>query len=153
LWRERIIKRGTSSWANPIHEVMVPIKSERAFKVEHVVVRHHRPPERTAQVALRNYKVLLLHIRDNPDHARTLFYFGNEARFTDPDAAIAAYERYVDISGWAEERAFARCCLGEMYEQKAAMGKAFAHFAAAVVEPSVLPDGWFGLARLAYYKQ
>src|SRR5258708_7849387 len=153
LWRERVVKRGGIRWANPIHEVMIPILPERAVKIANIVVRHHRPPERTAAVALRNYKVLLRHLKDNPNDARTLFYFGNEARHINPDQAIDAYERYCELSGWSEERAFARACLGELYEQKAQMGRAWANFAAATVESINIPDGWFGLGRIAYYRQ
>lgn len=152
LWRERLVARGASRWSNPIHEVMLPRPDMPQVKLDHMVVRHCRSAERTANVANRNFKVLKQHLAKNPDDARTLFYFGNEARMIDPDAAVVAYKKYVELSGWAEERAFARCALGEMYEQRKDLGDAFAQFSASVLEAPI-PDGLFGLARIAYYKQ
>lgn len=153
LWRERIVKRGTASWVNPVHEVLAPIDQATSAKVENIVVNHHRPAERTAVVANRNYKILVQHIKKHPEDARTLFYFGNEARFINQEQAITAYEKYTELSGWAEERAIARAYLGELYESKQRPGAAYTQYAAATVERGDLPEGWYGLARLAYNRQ
>lgn len=155
LWRERLVRRGSMIWANPIHEVMVPSDPtpRKSIKVPSIVVEHHRPPERSAVVAHRNYKVLLRHLQQAPNDARTLFYFGNEARFIKPDQAIIAYEKYVELSGWAEERCMARCYLGEIYEQAGNIGRAYANFAAAAADDPRMPDGWYGMARIAYRRQ
>lgn len=151
LWRERIIKRGRMRWTNPIHEVLVPVSENvSAVRRPEVVVKHCRSVDRTAAVANRNYKVLLRHV--GKEDARTLFYFGNEARHVNPAQAMKAYERYVEISGWAEERCIARCYMGEICETQKKLGMAEAHYAAATVESVNLPDGWFGLARIAFYK-
>lgn len=153
LSRERIYRRGTMKWVNPIHEVMVPTgPNVKSSRLSEMVVRHHRSADRTATVANRNYKVLARHVKLRED-ARTLFYFANEAKFINPDQAIAAYERYVEISGWPEERSLARCYLGELYEDRKHLGKAQANFSAAATEATQLPDGWFGLARMAFHRK
>lgn len=153
LERERIIRKGSSSWKNRIHEVLLPIQVEKSVRSSTMVVHHRRPIERAAGVANRNFKVLLLQMKEDPNDARTLFYFGNEARFLDQDKAIDAYERYIELSGWPEERAVARTYLGELYEQRGKVARAFTCYAAATVEFPQLPDSWFGLGRLAFHRK
>lgn len=154
LWRERIIRKGVgSAWVNPVHEVIVPLRAERSIRIPELIVEHHRPAERTAVVAHRNYKILAQHISTNPGDARTLFYFGNEARWIDLPKAIDAYEKYVDLSGWNEERSIARVYLGDIYMSQGKTSQAYAQFAAATMDLPHFPDGWFGLAQIAYHKK
>ena len=153
LWRERIIRRGIAAkWTNPIHEVLVPLSPEKSLRVQEIVVQHMRPAERTALVAHRNYKVLLPHLKANPGDARTLFYFGNEARGVDINQAFGTYEQYVELSGWNEERAIARIYLGDLCYNSNQLGKAYAHFAASTIDLPHFPDGYYGLAKIAYHK-
>lgn len=152
LWRERIVKRGTARWVNPIHEIMQPQNPASQMRVQDVNVRHRRPPERHDAVPRRNFKVLVQQLTRTPGDARTLFYYANEAQHFDKDAAVKAYSRYVGLSGWGEERAIARCSMGHIYEERGQVAEAYANYAAARADAPHMPDGAFGLARLAFHR-
>lgn len=166
-YRERIFRRGTASWHEPVHEVLMatgpigpPIRYEQPLWV------HRRKPDRIG-VPNRNYKILLRQVwqlkqRDEKAqiNPRTLFYLGQEARFIDPRRAAGFYEEYLQSSGWPEERASAHIALGTMLElgvlgmpQENALAQANREYATAAAEFPDNPDGLFGLARVAYLRK
>ena len=163
-WRERIVRRGITSWINPVHEVMMPAHQVNTAKFNGVNVVHRRKADRPGP-AHRNYKILLRHhvqelaAGKTPD-PRTLFYLGQEARWTQPLRAAEFYEAYLETSGWPEERAAAHKALAEMSEMGMlglppgpAFQRANREFAVSAVEIEENPDGLFGLARVAYMRQ
>jgi glycosyltransferase involved in cell wall biosynthesis len=161
LPRERIIKRGVGAFREPTHTVHVrPQGPERFF--DKVFIKHHRdlpdfvnnsPPVRVEKRAYRILKALYDKSDGNPG-ARTLFYLGNEARHFNIDEAIGYYEKYLRVSGWDEERSSARVVLGQIYgEVKGDWENAMRCYSAATFDYPDNPDGWFGLAKVAYFKE
>ena len=150
LLRERIIKRGTAKWVGRVHEFLDGVDRTKARVISDIKVVHNwRLHE--GEIVRRNYKILMREVEKNPDpDARTLFYLGNEARFFDPERAIWAYDRYVRKSRSLEERSLAHVRLGELYETKD-LHLAKKEYAVAAVETNI-PEGWFGLARVAYLR-
>lgn len=74
------------------------------------IVIHHKPVERSVNASDRNLAILEkdFYKRGRKD-ARTLFYLANsyreKSKYVD---AIGFYDKYLAISGWAEERFFTR---------------------------------------------
>lgn len=167
-WRERVIRRGTAYWLNPVHEVLMPISvpTKQPDQYETPIYIHRRKADRK-QVPHRNYKILLRQTQQlkaaNPAaelDPRILFYLGQEARFVEPRRALGFYEEYLERSGWPEERAAAHMAIGNMLEFNAfqlppaqALAKAKLEYAAATVEMPNNPDGLFSLARIAQIRQ
>ncbi len=160
-WRERIVRRGSATWVNPIHEVLLPAPGRgRNERVDQIIVRHRRKADR-ASIPNRNLKNLLREYarqqrQDGRVDPRVLFYLGQEYRFVDAQKALHFYERYVAVSGWGEERSHAHIAIASLYEAgcvavpvEIAQQKAYDHFAVAAVEMPDSPDGLFGMARVA----
>jgi len=162
-WRERVVRAGAAVWVNPVHEVLMPTRPVQSARFEGVLNVHRRKVDRKS-VPNRNYKILLRQLaRDRATGAvvdpRTLFYLGQEARWIEPHRSREFYEDYLKRSGWCEERAAAHVALGSMYEfgqfggtPEESYAKADMHFAAAAAEMADNPDGFFGLARIAYLR-
>jgi len=155
LTRERILRRGVGSWLQPIHEVVGPIGSARFY--EQVSVKHQRSEYKIKpEISARNMKVLLHYFKDkdwDTVDARMLFYLGMETRFVWPEKSIAAYQKYCTRSGWDEERSVAHVTVGLMFEGQGKYDLAFSEYAQAVVESDFRPEGYFGAARVAYFKR
>ena len=164
-WRERIIKRGSARWVNPVHEVLMPARAIPTVRFDKVVISHRRKADRKS-IANRNYKLLLRHLMQvksaNPDapiDPRTLFYLGQEARFIEPRKAVAFYDEYLKSSGWPDERAAAHVGIGSLLEfgmlgmpPEDAYQQANREYAVAAAEVPNNPDGVLGLARIAYLR-
>jgi len=152
MWRERIVPRGVGLWSGVVHEFIGGLDWRTVVKHHSIKVVHHWRPRRGG-VVNRNYKILLRAVDKNPDpDARTLFYLGNEARHLDKAKALWAYGLYVQKSHWPEERALAHVRMGEIYEGSISdLPAAKREFAVAAADAD-LPEGWFGLARIAYLR-
>jgi glycosyltransferase involved in cell wall biosynthesis len=165
-WRERIFKRGTAKWHNPVHEVLMQtVALGPPGRYESPVYSHKRKADRKG-IPHRNYKILLRQAWQlktaNPDaplDPRILFYLGQEARFVEPHRAVGFYEEYLQGSGWPEERAAAHVAIAALLEygvlglpQHQAYAQADREFATAAAEMPDNPDGLFGLARIAYLR-
>lgn len=153
-WRERIIKRGAGRWTGLIHEY-VDTGGVPSQKFAGVTLTHRRQDKPTSTVKYRNYKVLRHSLRlegANPN-PRTLFYLGNEAQWFNTSEASGYWEHYLRLSRWNEERAVALVRLGRIWEQNGGYEQAERYYAAAMVEDTQCPDGWFGLARVAYFRE
>lgn len=165
-WRERVIRRGSASWVNPIHEVLLPKPGRGShLKFDGITVNHHRRGDRVV-IPNRNYKNLLRERKRQLDAGdridpRLLFYLGQEARFCEPVRALDFYREYLQKSGWGEERAQAHMSIASIHESLAVPGLtvedarqvAYEHFAIAAAEMPDNPDGLFGMARIAQIRE
>lgn len=159
LPRERIIKRSINShWEQPVHEVCMP--SGLGTYYQQVNIVHHRTSDKLPPLwHNRNLKILLkwfqLHAKEveaDTVDPRMMFYMGMEARFLWPEYALDMFKRYVKRSGWDEERAQANFLAGTVHERAGRFEDAKNNFALVTVEFPANPDGFFGLARCAYYR-
>lgn len=169
LWRERLVRRGCGArWTNPVHEVLVPSWPYKNFS--EIMIVHRRVAPRGTSNTIRNYKILLRHLESERasgvQDPRTFFYVGNEASNYDREKAVWAYQEYLERSGWDEERAVARVCLGDIHvaaawdagargdkvEHALLMAAAYREYAAAAAEKGDRPEPWFRLAKLEFFK-
>lgn len=153
-WRERIIKRGAGRWSGLIHET-VDTNNVKAKRYTGITVEHRRQTKAESNLKYRNYKVLRhsLRLEGATPSPRTLFYLGNEAQWFNTSEAAAHWERYLRLSKWGEERSVALVGLGRIWEQVGSYEQALRCYAAAMVEDPQSPDGWFGMARVAYFRE
>ena len=156
-WRERIIRREASiKWHGMVHEVLFPHGKYERF--EGICVRHAKDPsDISTEIAHRNLKILMRQLDAQQKDGgtaepRTLFFLANEMRHVDVEAAKALYEQYFARAVWTEEILKARLNYAEIFENAKNYEAAFCQFAAATVDKPDFPEGWFGLARIAYWK-
>lgn len=165
--RERIIKRGTGRWEQPIHELIVGHTKGILFteiKVVHerkVLVRTESHAaglivgvEHRDIVCFRNVKNLLVYKKAMEAAGkqwpfRFWFYLGTEMRAIDADRAVPSLQAYIKETPWDEERAAARFCIGQIREAQLRGEEAWDYFAGSVLDFPGNPSAWFGLARIA----
>jgi hypothetical protein len=120
-FRERLARNLPHiSWTSPVHETL-----QGARKTAHVqgnlVVRDMKDSMgRDVRVPGRCWKVLYHHARSRSWRVppRILLYLALEVRVEQPDFAAELVERYLDVSTWPEERAWACAVVGEILESR-----------------------------------
>lgn len=121
-YRERLFRRGTFKWHGPIHETLVPVDAGagNAFEADdRVTVKHNRAGKVNRDPG-RNIRILeKLYAEDGEKDARFVFYLGRELSYVEgqKDRAIDLLSRFVELSGWDEERSLACMRLSELHVQ------------------------------------
>lgn len=120
-YRERLIyNRKAFSWRNPVHEVLCPNDNMKVYLTprEEVVFKHRRQFSSKIPEVGRNLRILKKYIEKIGDSdARQLYYIGLEySNIGAYDDAIKALTKYIEISGWDDERAMACLKLVDIYQ-------------------------------------
>ena len=130
--RERLWVPGKFVWKSRLHEVLVPkddfkprfkdYNYDRA-KTDNVVWVHLNNAERLADQTDRNVMILKKQIEEEEGKdPRTLFYLArtyfDRNHEGDDDQAIDLIQKYLEMSGWEEERSNAWEYLGKIYERR-----------------------------------
>lgn len=143
---------GTFAWSNKIlHETLEPIRHSGKAMNSEIHVVHHADNTRRDESLARNIEMLEKELAgegDMPD-ARTLYYLGSS--FIDcgrTDDAKALLGQYLQMSGWAEERAQAWTNLGRIYSDEGDNEESRKCFIHAVAENPKDPAPYVELAKL-----
>ena len=118
-FRERLARNLPHiSWAGVTHEILHG--QQKTAHIDGNLVVHDLKDSRGADTRIpgRCFKILYHHGRMNDWNvsARNLVYLAMEAKEANPDLALSAIDRYLDVSTWNEERAWACCMAGEIFE-------------------------------------
>jgi hypothetical protein len=120
-YRERLVRnRPYISWTGPVHEVLTGSKMT-AHVEGNLVVRDMKDSSGSEiRIPGRCWKVLYHHARARGWRVppRILLYLALESRLDMPDFAAELVERYLDVSTWPEERAWACSVVGEILESR-----------------------------------
>jgi len=162
LRRERILRRALNSrWTQPVHEVLSPGGLGGFFSDLRIRHRRHRY-RKNPLFHHRNLKILLhwfernAHLPEDKIDPRMVFYLAKEEMALWPEKAITDLERYLRFSGWDEERASAHILTALLHMSAKPLpriDRAFLSYAAAALEYPDNPDGLYGCAEVAFYKQ
>lgn len=121
-YRERLFSPPKSfHWQGRVHEcIALDEPGAYADIDDRVRVVHNRAGKANRDPG-RNLRILeKIYSEDGEKDARNVFYLGRELSFTDQkDRAITLLSRYVEISGWDEERSLACMRLSELHIQRA----------------------------------
>lgn len=154
----RIIRNnGTFAWKSSfrdedvtVHETLNEVRSVGKVINNEVKIIHRSNENRRDQSLVRNIKLLegmYKRSEDNPD-PRILFYLASHYMDSGEwDTAKTLFERYLGMSGWAEERAQAWVYLGDIYKLDDTQ-KARGCYMRAVAENPSDPNSCVELAEL-----
>jgi glycosyltransferase involved in cell wall biosynthesis len=154
--RERLMTpRESVHWTGPVHEVVVPRPgfSHRMIHSESVKMVHRRVQSGKAVEDGRNLRILKAHYEKvGESDVRQLYYLGLEyGNVGDVGNAIRFHKRYVELSGWDDERFMACMKIAEHYQ-------AIGDYDTAVewgLQGLIVREGWseayFSLARSFYF--
>lgn len=155
LVRERLVRlqdelpnRGWK-WIGKIHEVLIAQGfQETTLFVDGVVVQHHKPAGK--HEADRNIKILYAQLAEqepNPD-PRILGYLCTEnAGRGNFHEAILHGQRFVQLSGWVEEKYQMQHRIADMYRAMGNFSKALLADFKAIEIQSDWPDAFLGIAE------
>lgn len=153
LVRERLIMRHRElpvdwKWVGRVHEVLIPQFPPDNMKVDDIVVVHHKPPFK--HEGDRNLKILYRQLEEtepNPD-PRILVYLGSEnlgrGEFRE---AILHLQRFIQLSGWDEEKYQAQVRISHAWRTLGENGKALAAAQTAISMMPSWPDAYFSMAK------
>jgi glycosyltransferase involved in cell wall biosynthesis/tetratricopeptide (TPR) repeat protein len=155
LIRERLVRIDTEhrwEWKSRIHEVMVPVGFEPInMFIENILVKHYKPADKHEPD--RNMKLLYQELEaqePNPD-PRLLVYLGSEnALRGNLKEALIHWQRFIQLSGWDEEKYQTLHKMGDAQRILGNYEKAIeANHRAIEILPEH-PDAWLGLAEIYY---
>jgi tetratricopeptide (TPR) repeat protein len=119
-------------------------------------VKHLRGDADGPCIVNRNYKVMShLYAQDGGKvDPRFLFYFGEACLSAGkPEEALQRWNEYVKVGTWDEELCKARLYMGGIHERAGDYRAALAEYAIAAADRPETPESWFGLARVAYFRE
>jgi len=156
-WKVRLIKNDVhGKWAGRIHEDFLQDRQVNWIKQEDFVVDHNTNGARRQESVERNFRILADEVKkqgDNPD-PRTLFYLGTAfMQLQDWQSALDTFNRYLELSGWDEERYEALLRIGEVLEQEGKIDDAKDAYLRASAERPDFPEAYFNLARIYQAKE
>lgn len=118
-YRERIVyPRKNFKWVNPVHEVLIPTVSDAQNNIcDNVRIIHKKDFTKAPADPHRNFRIMKKYVDEIGDtDPRQLYYLGLEyGNIGDVDNAIATLKRYVELSGWDDERCLAMLTIAKHY--------------------------------------
>jgi 2-polyprenyl-3-methyl-5-hydroxy-6-metoxy-1,4-benzoquinol methylase/glycosyltransferase involved in cell wall biosynthesis len=151
-YRERLLRpRERFKWTGPVHECLTLIDpgSIRSVADDRVKIVHRRKPEKPSEPQ-RNLRILRkLYADEGERDARTLFYLGRELSYVpgEIEEALKLLERYVELSGWDDERVLACMRISELYLCKNMHDRAIEWGFKAVSLNETWGEPYFAIAR------
>lgn len=150
-WKIRLVRNDQhGSWRGKIHEDFLQDRKVKWSKDETLWVDHRTTISRGEESVKRNLAILMKEYDEQGENkdARTLFLLGTAflqtAQF---DAAEEAYNKYLEISGWPEERYDAYQRLGDIRSGLKDFKKAREYYLAGATESPQWPDSYFNVAK------
>jgi len=155
-YRERLVSNKEKfKWTNPVHEVLVPKDNESVqFITDDSVIWKHQRQFNPKQVESgRNLRILKKYLEKVGDtDARQLYYIGLEYHNNGLiEEAINHLSKYVDLSGWDDERAMACLKLIEIYQAKGDYENGLKWGFKTIAIKENWGEGYFGLAKMFYH--
>ncbi len=119
-YRERLFSnKKYFNWINPVHEVVIPINDRIIPMIpkDEIVFKHQRQFSNKVHESGRNLRILQKYYEKVGDSdARQLYYLGLEYSNSGmTDKAIESLTKYINISGWEDERVMACLKLIDIY--------------------------------------
>jgi glycosyltransferase involved in cell wall biosynthesis len=155
-WRERCVRNnGSYKWVGRVHEVMMGPPHYRHVRNEEVIFDHQPDPEKPDRPG-RNLRILDAEYHENGGtlEPRMMFYYGRELIDSGQvERGIEILEDYLKTDAWIDERYIALIQIGRLREGRREYDLAEdAYFRAIRLKPR-WPNGYFGLAAVAYFRQ
>ncbi len=156
-YRERLVYNPKLfSWKNPVHEVLVPKEGFVIFfeESDDVLYKHNRQLNEKIQEPGRNLRILKKYFEKNPDDSdpRNYYYYGLECVNSGlVEDGVKSLSKYVDISGWEDERAMACLKLGDIFIAQGNYEQALKWGFKTIEIKETWGEGYFLIAKCFYF--
>ena len=152
-WRERLVTpKEHFEWRGAVHEVLVP-KLQCPFKDSDLIkIIHRRDMAKMMGDQTRNLRILQANYEIEGDKdVRSLYYLGLEYGYVgDLDNAIKFHEKYVELSGWDDEKALSMLKLADHFLMKDNSKKSLDWALRATMVCETWGETYFSIARTHY---
>jgi glycosyltransferase involved in cell wall biosynthesis len=154
-YRERLVSNKKAfKWVNPVHEVLINTDSNSVFyNYDDIIYKHQRQYGNKVMEGGRNLRILKKYLEEVGDtDARQLYYIGLEY-FNNGfvEEAIQNLTKYIDLSGWDDERAMACLKLVDIYTMQADYHSALKWAFKTIALKENWGEGYFALGRMFYF--
>lgn len=143
-WKAQLLKNnGHFKWMGQIHEDPIQLRQVSWAKVNGIKRVHHSDDNRVKNSYERNLRILLKSAELNPKEPRTHFYLGRTYMATgELTKAIEEMVKYLDLSGWDDERYEATLIIGRCYQMANDYENAIRWYHEAILEQEKYPDAY-----------
>jgi glycosyltransferase involved in cell wall biosynthesis len=121
-WRERLMRPiQWLTWMSPVHEVCMPVAGAPGTfgdaRNDQVRIIHRRGESKKPQEPHRNLRILKAYVaKVGEGDVRALYYLGVEAAHAgDMGTALRNLKRYIELSGWDDEKVMASLEIARLY--------------------------------------
>lgn len=153
-YRERLVNPKTAfKWVGPVHEVLNPETHVNMIQTDRIRIIHKRHESGKIMESGRNLRILKTHYEKvGESDVRQLYYLGLEyANSGDIDNSIKFHKRYVELSGWDDEKFLACLEIAKHYQN---MGD-YENSIEWALKSLIVREGWaeayFSLAKSHYF--
>lgn len=153
-YRERIISsKKDFVWKSPVHEVLTPLHSSTCIELDFVKTVHRRQTSGKVMEGGRNLRILKKHYDvEGESDVRMLYYLGLEyGNVGQLGNAIRFHKRYVELSGWDDERFLACLKIAEHYQTFGDYVSAIEWAKTALTVREGWAEAFFSLGRSYYF--
>lgn len=154
-YRERIVTpKEAFKWTGPVHEVLVPERPNTWMSQnDNVTIVHRRRESGKVIESGRNLRILKAHYaKVGESDIRQLYYLGLEyANNGDVESSIKFHKRYVELSGWDDEKFLACLEIAKHYQNRGDYTNAIEWALKALTVREGWAEAYFSLARSYYY--
>lgn len=157
-FRERLISdKNKFHWVNPVHEVLIPNNNVKVGLItrDEVVYKHRRQYSKKTPEGGRNLRILKKYfdnVQDGNEDARQLYYYGLELSNANQfDEAIKYLTKYINVSGWDDERVMACLKLVEISQKLGKYQDGLIWGFKAIEIKEDWAEGYFAVAKMFYF--
>lgn len=153
-WKLQMVKKGFYEWKGIIHENLIGNGICQEASINDVL-RVHTATEKDSDESLkRNLVILNEAVKVEPDEPRHYFYLARcYLGIEDWHNVIRSVDRYMELSGWKQERYEAMNMMGEAYMRLGMYDDAIKVHTAAILELEDAPDAYIYKARNYIHKE
>lgn len=152
-YRERLFYgKDSFNFVNPVHEVAIPKENMRSIfvKRDDIIFIHKR---QVGKEAGRNIRILRKYFEENGgEDPRQMYYLALECSSAGQiDEAIQLFTKYINVSGWDEERVMACLKLVDIYQGQGNYEEGLKWSLKAISIYEMWGEGYFAAARMYYF--
>ena len=153
-WKLQMVKKGFYEWKGIIHENLIGNGICQEASINDVIRVHTATEKDSAESIQRNLVILNEAVKKEPDEPRHYFYLARcYLGVEDWESVILSVERYMELSGWKQERYEALNMMGEAYMRLGMYDDAIKVHTSATLELEDAPDAYIYKARNYIHKE
>lgn len=154
-YRERIITpKNSFHWIGPVHEVLNPdVPGTMCVQSDLIKIVHRRTQSKKTVEPNRNLRILKAHYgKVGESDVRQLYYLGLEyGNIGDIGNSIKFHKRYVELSGWDDEKFLACMKIAEHYQSGGNYDDSIQWALKALTVREGWSEAYFSLAKSYYF--